>query len=74
MCVCTLLNANPVMERVGAYALEGKKNCVGAACSRSPTLWRGRGLRRAWRAVEACKPRLYFCDFNLLTRVVSYKL
>jgi hypothetical protein len=25
MCVCTLLNANPVVERVGAYALEGKK-------------------------------------------------
>jgi len=28
MCVCTLLNANPVMERVGAYALEGKKKTV----------------------------------------------
>jgi len=26
MCVCTLLNANPVVERVGAHALEGKNN------------------------------------------------
>jgi hypothetical protein len=26
MCVCTLLNVNPVVERVGAYALEGKNN------------------------------------------------
>jgi len=25
MCVCTLLNVNPVVKRVGAYALEGKK-------------------------------------------------
>jgi hypothetical protein len=24
MCVCTLLNANSVVERVGAHALEGK--------------------------------------------------
>jgi hypothetical protein len=28
MCVCTLLNANPVVERVGAYVLKGKENCV----------------------------------------------
>ena len=28
MCDCTLLDANPVVERVGAYALEGKKKTV----------------------------------------------
>jgi hypothetical protein len=26
MCVYTLLNVNPVVKRVGAYALEGKNN------------------------------------------------
>jgi hypothetical protein len=26
MCVCTLFNANPVVERVGAHALKGKNN------------------------------------------------
>jgi hypothetical protein len=26
MCVCTLLNANPMVERVRAHALKGKKN------------------------------------------------
>ena len=25
MCVCTLLNANPVVEGVGAHALKGRK-------------------------------------------------
>jgi len=26
MCVCTLFNANPVVEGVGAHALKGKNN------------------------------------------------
>jgi len=33
MCVCTLLNVNPVVERVGAHVHEGKNNFSGLTLS-----------------------------------------